>query len=670
LALAVFGVTRTAATVRASATGTAAAAARERLPRVVGFLFALGMALAPMAAPAQTPAPASGSDLLQPSLQGNPNNPPRFRRPGEAASSRDDQAPPPGAFTANSRIAATPIYGSPTGFGAGNTGFDSSNARRRTRRRQQQQQQQLQQQQTKPIGSEVAPGQQPETTFTPVPTLTPPPPPKPPAPKKRPPPEVHPAKAASRTGATLPPPSEARPVSNPPPEVYPLKAANRHGGAVPVPPSQDTDIDELAPPPAVTPLLATSPIATPSPTAPPPSTLPLGMQPFRPLPVGEGDPYAALGIRAGSFILLPSLDLAGGYSTNPEHGPGSQPAAAYFVGGPELQVASDWERHALTADIIGTYTQYGETLVPSLNVPYFSSKVDGRVDVLHDTQIVLENRFLLTTDNPGSPNLQAQNLPAQLAKLPIDTDIGGTLGLVHEFNRLSVAVLGTFDRAVYYDSLLTDGQEASNADRNFDQTAGILRVGYDLDPGLKPFLQVQEDERIHDLQFDRNGLQRDSVGTTALAGADVDMFGSLIGEMAGGWVIRTYKDPTLPDVSGAIGSGSLIWQATPLTTAKVGLSSQVYETIVAGASGQFTHDVTFEVDHAFLRWLTGIVTAGYGTDDYVGSPLRDSRYFVSAGLIYKLSREIQIRAIVRQDWQIATESTFSYMATSVLLGLH
>ena len=62
--------------------------------------------------------------LLQPSLLGNQAKPPRFRRPGDAA---QDQAPATGQFTAPSRIGATPVYGSPAGFGAGDTGFDSSN---------------------------------------------------------------------------------------------------------------------------------------------------------------------------------------------------------------------------------------------------------------------------------------------------------------------------------------------------------------------------------------------------------------------------------------------------------------------------------------------------------------------------------------------------------------
>ncbi len=262
-------------------------------------------------------------------------------------------------------------------------------------------------------------------------------------------------------------------------------------------------------------------------------------------------------------------DLSVGYSTNPEHGPGAS-AAPYFVVAPELQAHSDWERHALDANIHGSYTEYAANLVPSLNAPYLDSRINGRVDVLHNTQVVIESRLLIATDNPGSPNL-----PAELAKLPPNFDIGGTLGVIQTFNRLSVSLKGAFDRNIYDNSVLTDGEISSNGDRNFDQYAGIVRVGYELNPGLKPFVEVQEDERIHDDQFDRSGLERASVGTTAKAGAAVDLFGSLTGEMALGYTHRAYQDPTLPDIAGTIANGSLLWQATALTTAKLTASSQV-----------------------------------------------------------------------------------------------
>jgi len=597
----------------------------------VATVLAATVVLAP--APSTEQAALPSSDLLQPSLQVNPSTPPRFRLPGEATAAGGNQAPPAGAFAAPSRIGATPVYGSPTGFGAGDTGFDAMNTPKRKKRAR--------------AKAGAAAAAQGDTTFAPLPNYNPPPPPPPPPPRKPPLPVIYPKAAAARVGASLPPPPDTAPISNPPPEVHPLTAATRPGATVPIPPPQYFDYSASPPPP----------------TLPQPGTFALGTQPQKPLPIAAGDPYAALGIRAGSFLLLPSLDLSASYSSNPEHGTGT-PSAPYFVAAPELQVRSDWERHALTADISGSYTQYAtDNLVPSLNVPYLNSKIDGRVDVTRDTQILLENRVIISTDNPGSPNLQAQ-----LAQLPANQDVGGTLGLLQQFNRLSLSLKGTIDRATYNPSLLTDGETASNSDRNFDQYAGIFRAGYEIDPGLKPFVEVAIDQRIHDEEFDRSGLQRASTGDSVSVGSAVALFGSLTGEMAVGYLRRSYQDPTLPDIVGPIANGSLTWQATALTTAKLTATSQVYETIVDGASGQFSHDLNLQIDHAFRTWLIGTLRVGYGTDDYVGSGLADTRYFASVGLAYKFSREVQVRAELRQDWQNGSPG-LGYAATSMLVGL-
>ena len=357
---------------------------RCRVPTVAGFVIiaAIGVSLLP--AMAQTPTAVAANatgDLLQPSLQGNPATPPRFRRPGQALPPLNE-APPPNKFTAPTRIGATPVYGSPNGFGAGNTGFDSLSTPRSKRK--------------KPVQT-PAPGavvpQQPETTFTPVPTFNPAAPSKVVAQPKPLPPVIYPQKAATRIGATLPPPPDELPVNNPPAEVHPVSAANRPGAVLQVPPPEYYNY-------SFTSYSAT----TPSPTLQPPNTFALGQRPQRLLPIlAEPDPYAALGIRAGSFLLFPSLDLSTAYSTNPEHVPGGQPSA-YAVAAPELKVQSDWARHSLSADFSGSYTQYFADLQPSLNVPYMNSKIDGRVDVTRDTQINLQLRGIINTDNPGSPN--------------------------------------------------------------------------------------------------------------------------------------------------------------------------------------------------------------------------------------------------------------------------
>ncbi len=217
--------------------------------------------------------------------------------------------------------------------------------------------------------------------------------------------------------------------------------------------------------------------------------------------------------------------------------------------------------------------------------------------------------------------------------------------------------------------MLTDGESVSNDDRNFDQYAGILRVGYEIDPAIKPFVEVSEDTRIHDLQVDFSGLQRDSTGTSGKVGATVDLFGSLTGEIAVGYMQRIYKDPTLPDIGGVIADGALIWQATPLTTAKLTAVSAINESILPGVSGAFSRDLNLQVDHALRRWLIGTLIVGYGRDEYVGSTRDDNRYFASAGLTYKLSRSLQVKTTVRHDWLRSSVTGAAYNSTSALVTL-
>jgi hypothetical protein len=579
--------------------------------------------------------------FLQPSLQGNPAAPPRFRRPGDVAPGdvAQDQAPAAGRFTAPSRIGATPIYGSPVAFGAAGSGFDSAN---------------LLKSQKKALAAKRPPPPRPgvsvpETTFDPLPTtqFTVPVPAKGPVLTPTPAPQVYPLKAANRPGAVLPPLPAPLPIDNVPPEVHPQAAANRPGAMLPVPPPIDAGVSASTPPPGTQPI----------------NTLPPGT-PQRPLPIAESDAYAPIGIRGGSFMFFPALELSGGYSTNPQAIPGG-PGSAYFVVAPQLLVQSDWSRHSLTATIAGTYTEYANSsFIPSLNRPYLNSKIEGRIDVTRDTQILLQNRFLVSTDNPGSPNLQAG-----LARLPIDTTLGGTLGVIQNFYPMVLTLKGTADRTQYQDSTLTNGETASNADRDYNQYAGIARFGFDLNTGVIPFVEVQGDQRVYDQLIDSGGEHRNSDGISAKAGAAVNLLNDLAGEMAVGYLERLYVDPTLPRIAGVTLDGSLIWQATALTTAKFTASSVVNESTVTGVSGSFSRDVNVQVDHAFRRWLIATAKLGYGQDDYVGEDRVDHRTFASIGATYKFSRELWLKGELRHDWMHSTAPNASYQATSILLGL-
>ena len=400
-----------------------------------------------------------------------------------------------------------------------------------------------------------------------------------------------------------------------------------------------------------------------------PGTPPVELGPIRQPPKKRkaheeiDDAYAPLGVRVGGVTLFPAIELIGGYDTNPERAPGGGGAKLYTVA-PEMQVQSNWSRHELKADLRGSYTGYNPDATPTLSRPFFDGKVDGRIDVTRMTRIDLNSRLLISTDNPGSPNLQAG-----LAKLPVFTTIGGSAGIAHRFNRFELAVKGDVERTAYQDSTLTDGSTASNEDRNYNQYGGTLRGSYELFPGVKPFAEVGADTRLHDLETDVSGFQRDSKGVTGKAGSTFEITRVLKGEIGVGYTQRTYEDPRLENVNGLIGDASLIWTATALTTVKFNGKSSVGESTVPGVSGALYRDAGVQVDHAFRRWLIGSVKFGFGLDDYVGLDRTDKRYSAGLGLTYKLNRSMQIKSEIRRDWLRSNVPGTDYTASIFLLGL-
>lgn len=375
------------------------------------------------------------------------------------------------------------------------------------------------------------------------------------------------------------------------------------------------------------------------------------------------DPYAALGIRSGGLTYFPAIEILGGYNSNPSQATGGKGAAAYTIA-PELLVKSDWSRHEFKAELRGSYNGFSPDETPTLSRPYFNGKVDGRVDVTKLTRIDLGARVLVSTDNPNSPDL-----PANLSKLPIFTTFGGSAGIGQKFNRFDVSVKGDAERTVYQDSSLTDGTTSSNEDRNYNQFGGTVRGGYELTPGVTPFLEGGADTRHHDLAVDAFGYERDSKGVTGKAGTTFELSRLLTGEVALGFTRRDYEDPRLESIKGLIGDASLVWTRSALTTVKLTAKSAVSETTLAGVSGVLNRDVGLEISHSLRRWLVGSVKLGVGFDSYVGDVREDKRYSAGVGLTYKLNRTVQLKGEFRQDWLHSNVAGNDYTASTVMFGL-
>ncbi|WP_433995697.1 outer membrane beta-barrel protein [Bradyrhizobium tropiciagri] len=388
----------------------------------------------------------------------------------------------------------------------------------------------------------------------------------------------------------------------------------------------------------------------------------------------DDDPFGAVGDYAGSFLIKTAVEVMAGYDSNPGRLYTPQGRGLYVVA-PEFLAVSDWERHALVADLRGSFSGYGGSLTPNadgtplsapldVDRPNFTGHIDGRLDVTRDTRLLMQARALISTDNPGSPNVQAG-----LARYPLYSTVGGTFGIDQNFNRLQLSAGATVDRTDYQWSKLTDGTSSSNDDRNFTQYGGVGRVSYELNPAVKPFVEVQGDSRVHDLPLDRNGYARDSSGGYIKGGTSFEFTRMLFGEISVGYAMRNYADSRLNRLEGLLTTASLTWTATPLTTAKFYSDTQIGETTLPGTSGVLSRTYTFEVDHDFRRWLTAIGKFTYGTLEYQGDNRNDTIYSVSTDLIYKMTRSLWIKGTIRRDWLDSNQQGNNSASTVVMLGV-
>ena len=168
----------------------------------------------------------------------------------------------------------------------------------------------------------------------------------------------------------------------------------------------------------------------------------------------DDDPFGAVGDYAGSFLIKSAVELSGGYDTNP--GRTSVPKGSpFYVVAPEFLAVSDWERHALVADLRGSFTGYTNTFPPvrrrgvvgadRCRSPRFHRPCRRPPRRRRATPVCsAELRLRVATDNPGSPNVQAG-----LARYPIYATLGGTFGFDQNFNRLQVSAGATVDRTDY-----------------------------------------------------------------------------------------------------------------------------------------------------------------------------------------------------------------------------
>jgi hypothetical protein len=374
----------------------------------------------------------------------------------------------------------------------------------------------------------------------------------------------------------------------------------------------------------------------------------------------EADPYAPDGIKMGSINVLPYVGAAGGYNTNPAGATKPKGSSLYQLEG-GLSANSDWSTHAFNADLRGIYTDY--TGVKGANQPEASARIGGRIDVTRDTKIDIETRARL-----ASESVSDIDLPTGVTQRPKNYTYGASLGGSQRFGNTVLSVKGSADRTTY-DSATAASKTIDQSDRDQNIYALRLRAGYEISPGITPFVDVTADTRQFDKTLDRNGFQRQSNGLAGRVGTSFELTRTLTGEVAVGYGAREFRDKRLKSLNGLVSEANLVWSISPLTAVRLKASSDLQDTTGVGATGVQANKIGVDVEHALLRNLSLGASADYERDTTQGAYQLQNTFNFGLRADYKLTKEVVFRTGYTFQKVTASYSGGNYSSNQILFGL-
>jgi len=345
----------------------------------------------------------------------------------------------------------------------------------------------------------------------------------------------------------------------------------------------------------------------------------------------EVGPYDPLGIRAGAFLIYPSLTVSEVYDDNVFATDNNTDDDLITVIEPQVRAESNFSRHRLGFAA-------GSEVALHINeededYQDFYVSTDGRLDITRQNFVDAEVQFARGHDSRDDPEDEGDR-----DELDLFNRYGGELSFTQLFNRLNFRITGRTSRTAYEDS--------DEADRDRNVYDALLRTGFFVSPRINTFIEGRYNIEKRDRSTDFGGVDRDSEGWGVAAGAEVDLTNLLVGEFSIGYRQQMFDEDDFDDEDGISYDVDLTWTPTLLTTVGLrgGADFRPTTSSGSGAESNFRSAAGVGVQHELLRNVRLGADFDYVHDDFSGIDRADDTIYVGGGASYLLNRNFSIDA--------------------------
>ncbi|MEQ1944749.1 outer membrane beta-barrel protein [Mesorhizobium sp. VNQ89] len=375
----------------------------------------------------------------------------------------------------------------------------------------------------------------------------------------------------------------------------------------------------------------------------------------------DDNPFAAVGIRWGTFILKPTLETGITATTNADSSVDGS-SALLSETTLRLNAVSDWASHRASIDAFGTFT---DTLSGE-EVDRFEGGVDAELELELGTEYRAKSTFTYSAEpeSAASPVVTPDTIEE-----PMTQTVGGTLGLERDVGKATFGVTGGILHDTYGDADLVGGGVLSQKDRDSTLYSLSLRGGYEMSPTLTPFLETEIGRNQYDQEVDSAGYQRSADLYAVRAGLEFDMGEKLSGEVAAGWVSESFDDARLATLSTPTFEGNVLWSPLRGTNVRLSGSTELEGTTTPGESGSVLYSTGLAIERQMRANLTGDAILGYGYRNYAESDGYDVIWNASASLTWWLNRYAGVVGRVSYEDVSSNLPDRDSDSSSVFLGL-
>ena len=376
-----------------------------------------------------------------------------------------------------------------------------------------------------------------------------------------------------------------------------------------------------------------------------------------------------LGVRAGSFLLLPRVETGLTYDSNVFATAEDERDDFIAVIRPQLNVRSDFNNHALNLRIAGEGGYHFD--YTDENYTDYDIVGDGRFDYSREGSIggLLFHRR--EHEGRGDPDFDPEFGSSISRAEPVVYNVfGGETSVTQGFNRFRVRLSALANYTDYSDVQLNGGLGESDEDyRNRWDYGTSARFGYEVMQGLEGFVRGSYTWT----RYDSSSYDRDSDGYEIVGGVSSDLGGLVTGEIFAGYLNKDYEAARLSDFSGLALGGRVNWNVTQLTSLSASVDRQIRESTftIGGRQASSYNRTIFALgaDHELLRTLLLNARVQYREDDFNGVDRTDDVYTASAGASYQVSRYLYLTGGYTFETRNSSFSAFDYDDHQVFLRI-